>query len=137
MGIWQEFGKRIRSWLAERGEYGREIARVPDEQLVGISALPDSPRHEIEMQRRLKDSVQALTAETINSRKSAEQLTGQLDHSIGTLTAELVSFRASSDAAAGKLERLTKWLIGFTVVLVVLTLAVVVLTAVLAVKGNG
>jgi len=110
VGIGQVVGKRIGAWLAERAEYGRAIEHVPDEQLVGIAALPNSPRHEIEMQRRLKVAVEALTA-------------------------ELVSFRTSSDEAAGKLERLTKWLIGFTIVLVVLTLAVAGLTAVLAAKG--
>jgi hypothetical protein len=135
VGILQDLGKRFRALLDESAEYARAIENFTDKQLVGISARQDSSRYAIEMQRRLKDSVEALTAETIESRESAERLTGQLDASIGTLTAELITFRTSSDAAAGKLERLTRWLIGFTIVLVVLTLAVVVLTAVLAAKG--
>ena len=135
MGILRDVLKPLKAYLDERAEYGRDIKKFPDELLVGIAALPNSPRHEIEMQRRLKDSVEALTAETIKSRESAERLTSQLDTSIGTLTAELVTFRTSSDAAAGKLERLTRWLIGFTIVLVVLTLAVVALTGLLAANG--
>jgi hypothetical protein len=64
------------------------------------------------MQRRLKDAVVALTAETIKARES-------------------------SDAAARKLERLTRWLIGFTATLVILILAVVILTAVLAAEHSA
>lgn len=122
--------------ITENIAEARRLQHLPDEVLISIAALPDSPRQEIEMQRRLKDSVEALTAETIASRESAERLTGELNTKIGDLTGELITFRTSSDEAARKLARLTTWLIVFTIVLVILTVAVV-LTAVLVPKGNG
>jgi hypothetical protein len=103
--------KRLGAFVAEVAEEARAVAPVPDEVLVGTTLRSGSPRYEIEMVRRLKGSVEALTA-------------------------ELQTFRESSDVAAGKLERLTKVLIWFTIVLVILTLAAVGLTAALLVtKG--
>lgn len=81
----------------------------------------------MEMQRRLKDAVENLTAEEIRSRESSERLSGQLDASIVGLTAATIRAARSSDRAARRLV----WL---TVVLVLLTAALVALTVVLAVR---
>jgi len=59
----------------------------------------------------------------------------RLKAAITELTSELVNFRMSSDEAASRIERLTRWLVGFTIALTVLTVAVVILTAVLLAKG--
>jgi hypothetical protein len=77
-----------------------------------IASAPGIPGrgHEMEMQRRLKAS-------------------------IGELTEELVKFRTASDEAASGMERLTRWLVAFTIALTILTVIVVILTAVLLGKG--
>jgi len=79
------------------------------------------------MQRRLKDSVETLTVETITFRESSEQLTGQLDVSIASLTAETIKAGKASDRAARRLVVLT-------VVPVIMTAALVDLTVVLAIR---
>lgn len=105
--------QEIRARQAQQAAEIRRLAQLSDEDLIAVTPANTSlsrPLPQMEMDRRLKNAVEALTG-------------------------ELVTFRESSDAAAGKLERLTRWLIGFTIVLVILTLAVVLLTAVLAAKG--
>jgi hypothetical protein len=79
-----------------------ERERKSDQSLI-IGAPTSDSQLQMEMNRRLKDSVEALTA-------------------------ELVTFRKSSDKAAGKLARLTNVIIGLTGFLVVLTIVLVILT---------
>lgn len=59
----------------------------------------------LEMQRRLKVATKKLTDELVTFRQSAEAAARR------------------SETSAVKLERLTRWLIGFTVALVALTVA--------------
>jgi hypothetical protein len=125
--------ERARPWVrdVQFAEQAALIMRVPDEALLAATidagAIQPSNHFAMEMQWRLKDAVQNLTAEEIRSRESSERLTGQLDASIASLTAETVAARESSDRTARRLV----WL---TVVLVVLTTALVTLTVVLAVR---
>jgi hypothetical protein len=127
--LWRRADDRAsRAYQRIAGTIGRTVSQVPDEHLVGTTALGGGPQYDIEMQRRLKDAVEALTAETVRSRESSEKLTGQLDASIAGLTAETVRAAQASDRAARRLV----WL---TVVLVVLTAVLVALTVVLAVRS--
>jgi hypothetical protein len=73
---------------------------------------------------RLSDQKLIMTA---GDPGNAMELQRRLKVAVETLTTELVAFRASSDAASRKLVRLTNWLIGFTVGLVLLTLVLVYL----------
>ena len=116
-------------WLAWEGmvvkDNAQVIAQVPDEHLIGdarAASRAGQQRFEygLEMQRRLKVATEKLTAELVMFRESAEAAAER---------SEAAARR--SEASAAKLERL----IGFTVILVVLTLAVLALTAVLAAKG--
>lgn len=84
--------------------------QVPDADLISSAPGFPGPQHEMEMQRRLKAAVVELTG-------------------------ELVKFREASDDAASRMERLTRWLVGFTIVLIILTIVVVALTAVLLATG--
>ena len=59
----------------------------------------------------------------------------RLKTSVTVLAAEIVAFREASDAAAQKVSRLTRVLVGATVVLVILTGVLVWLTAVLAARS--
>lgn len=102
--------------------------RMSDRVLIIAATGEAAVRHQMEMQRRLKDAVENLTVETVTSRESSERLTGQLDASIGSLTAETVKSRESA-------ERLTRWLIGFTAGLLILTAVLVALTVILARRG--
>jgi hypothetical protein len=70
--------------------------------------------------RELGGSVIQLTEETVRSRRSSERLISQLDSSVRGLTAETVEAARASDRAA-------RWLIVLTVVLVLLTGALVAL----------
>ena len=88
----------------------RELEQKTDAELIGSAPGFPGPHHEMEMQRRLKTSVTALTA-------------------------EIVAFREASDAAAQKVSRLTRVLLGATVILVILTGVLVWLTAVLAARS--
>jgi hypothetical protein len=130
--------RQVQARLAQQAEEIRQLSRMSDEELIAQTPGNTSfsrPLPQMEMSRRLKDAVEALTAETIKSRESSERLIGQLDTSIASLTDEIVAFRESSDNAAMKLARLTHWLIGFTAALVFLTVVLVVLTAVLSANG--
>jgi hypothetical protein len=80
-------------------DHAEQVSRLSDEELIGQAPGFPGPHHEMEMNRRLKVAI--------------ERLTG-----------ELVTFRKSADAAASKLSRLTNVLIGFTAVLVVLTILI-------------
>jgi hypothetical protein len=84
--------------------------QIPDADLIASAPGIPGPQHEMEMQRRLKAAVIELTG-------------------------ELIKFQGTSRETASRLERLTRWLVGFTAVLAVLTVAVVVLTALLLAKG--
>jgi hypothetical protein len=99
-----------RAWHEQQISTVRERQQTPDADLIARAPGFPGPAYEMEMQRRLKVAIIELTS-------------------------ELVSFRTSSDAAASRLERLTRWLVRFTIALTVLTVAVVALTAVLLVKG--
>ncbi len=102
-----------RAWHEQQIGTVRERQQVPDADLIARAPGFPGPAYEMEMQRRLKVAITELTR-------------------------ELVSFRTSSDVAASGLERLTRqrgrWLVRFTIALTVLTVAVVVLTAVLLAK---
>ncbi len=98
-----------RAWHEQQIGTVRERQQVPDADLIARAPGFPGPAYEMEMQRRLKVAITELTR-------------------------ELVSFRTSSDVAASRLERLTRWLVRFTIALTVLTVAVVVLTAVLLAK---
>ncbi len=72
----------------------RQLAEISDDELILRTPANTSlsrPRPQMEMQRRLKDAVERLAVETIRSRESSEQLTGQLDASIARLTTERLS----------------------------------------------
>ena len=101
---------------------------MSDQALIINAPGPGDPRHEMEMQRRLKDGVLALTTEIVDFHTSSHAL-------VGNLTKEIVTFRESSDdaamksdAAAVKLEKLTNDLKRYTAWLVRLTIGLVVLT---------
>lgn len=94
-----------------------EREQLSDRALIIQMPPEGSPKHEMEMQRRLKDAVEALTGELVTFRQSSE------------------AAAEKADAAAGKLTTLTGWLIGFTIELVILTVVVVILTARLLAKG--
>jgi hypothetical protein len=98
--------QEIRNRLAQQAEEIRELARLSDDELIAQTPANTSlsrPLPQMEMSRRLKDAVEALTA-------------------------ELVMFRESSDAAAGKLARLTWVIIVLTVAVAGLTAALVLPT---------
>ena len=89
------------------------------------------------MTLRLIGSNQALQAELVDSRKSSEKLAGEqssrladLIMSNGELKAELVKSRES-------VERLTKRAIAWTIVLAVLTIALVALTVILVQRADA
>lgn len=110
------------------------MQQVPDDKLIALAAdlavrgqSVVNPGFEMELNRRLKDAVEKLTAETIASRESSAQLIRQLDASISGLTAETAKAARASDRAARRLVLLT-------VVLVVLTGVLVYLTALLAAR---
>lgn len=109
-----------------------EIGGLSDWELIGSLRATHGISYPMEMDRRLKDAIEELTAETVSSRRSSEKIGTKLADSIAHLTVEIVTFRESSDAAAQKLTTLTNWLIGFTAALVLLTVGVLILTAVLA-----
>jgi hypothetical protein len=103
--------QEIQNRLAQQAEEIRGLARLSDDELIARAPANRSlsrPLPQMEMSRRLKDAVAALTA-------------------------ELVMFRKSSDAAAGKLARLTWVIIVLTVAVAALTAALVVLTL----RGTG
>jgi hypothetical protein len=107
--------KRLREAEAQRAaalaSNVRDLSQLSDDEVMGRAAhYGQAPLYAVVMQRRLKDATEPLTA-------------------------EITAFRTSSDAAARKVERLTNWLIWFTAALVILTLALVALTAVVAAKG--
>jgi hypothetical protein len=117
-------------------EHMRQLGQLSDAELMAAApGFTAAPNHQMEMQRRLRVAVEALTAETIKSRESSERLGRQLDASIASLTGEIVTFRESSDAAARKVATLTNWLIAFTAGLLVLTGVLVALTVVLIVTN--
>lgn len=96
--------------FADRTFVTRNLQEVDDFDLIATAEGENIPLHEMEMQRRLKGAIADLTTETISARDSA-------------------------DAAADRLIRLTRWLIAFTIALVVLTVAVAILSGFLLVKG--
>lgn len=105
--------------------------KMSDQALIVHAPGPGDPRHEMEMQRRLKNAVEKLTDQTMEFNRSSHAL-------ISNLTKEIVVFRESSDAAAVKVEKLTialkrytVWLVGLTVFLVLLAGVTVALTVVL------
>jgi hypothetical protein len=117
----------------------RELQAMPVEHLVGgLAAVEPDPRdaYARELNRRLTEAISKLTAETVTSRESSERRTAELNASLTGLTAKIVTFQGSTEASAARLERLTRWLIGFTVTLVLLTLAVVALSAVIAANAG-
>jgi hypothetical protein len=117
----------------------RELQAMPVEHLVGgVGAVEVDPRdaYAREMNRRLTEAISKLTVETVTSRESSERRTAELNASVAGLTERIVTFQGSTEASAARLERLTRWLIGFTVALVVLTLAVVALSVVIAANAG-
>lgn len=99
------------------------VGTLGDWELVARIKDPDV-KLQVEMNRRLKDTTKANTAELVSFRKSADAAARRSEDAA-----------ARAGASAARLERLTRWLIAFTVGLVVLTVAVVALTAVLAARG--
>jgi hypothetical protein len=65
----------------------RRLSDLSDEELIAADPTIPGTRHQMEMQRRLKVAIQALTAETVTARKSANR--GALI--IVALTAALVA----------------------------------------------
>jgi hypothetical protein len=125
--------KQKREEQARRAQYretAERLARMSDGDLIASAPGYPGPHHEMEMQRRLKYAVEALTAETIASRQSSERLTARLDASIASLTQETVRARESS-------ERVGRRLIWLTVVLVLLTAALVALPFVQAATDHA
>jgi hypothetical protein len=113
---------------AEQLEYAQQTFRrtrtLEDDALIALAGRRSIraghygiTAFEMEMQRRLKDAVEALTGELVTSREAADKAARQ------------------ADEAAGKLTRLTGWLIGFTVAVVFLTVVLVFLTVRLLAKG--
>jgi hypothetical protein len=99
-----------RAWQARQVGHAQQLSQLSDEELIGRAPGFPGPHHEMEMNRRLKMTIEKLTT-------------------------ELVAFRESSDQAARKLGRLTNILIGFTAALVALTVALVILTVIVAATG--
>jgi hypothetical protein len=94
--------RRIQSWLRERHAQNeqwrrdvhainvdgvRQLADVFDVELIATDHSIPSARNQMEMQRRLKVAIEALTAETILGRKVATWLAAI----IAALTAVLVA----------------------------------------------
>jgi hypothetical protein len=105
----QEIGDR----LAQQAEKIRELARLSDDELIAQTPANTSlsrPLPQMEMSRRLKDAVEALTAELVMFRESSD------------------AAARHSDTAAGKLARLTWVIIVLTVAVAGLTAALVLLT---------
>ena len=110
--------EEIRNRQAQQAAEIRELARLSDDELIAQTPVQTSfsrPLPQVEMSRRLKNAVEALTAELVMFRESSDSAARQ------------------SDAAAGKLARLTWVLIVLTVAVTGLTAALVVLT----VHGTG
>jgi hypothetical protein len=110
--------EEIRNRQAQQAAEIRELARLSDDELIAQTPVQTSfsrPLPQMEMSRRLKNAVEALTAELVMFRESSDSAARQ------------------SDAAAGKLARLTWVLIVLTVAVTGLTAALVVLT----VHGTG
>jgi hypothetical protein len=108
----------IRNRLAEQAEEVRELARLSDDELIAKTPANTSlsrPLPQMEMSRRLKDAVEALTSQLVMFRESSDGAARQ------------------SAAAAGKLARLTWVIIVLTVAVAGLTAALVVLTL----RGTG
>jgi hypothetical protein len=99
-----------KAWRESHKAVVQDRQQVPDADLIANAPGIPGPQYEMEMQRRLKAAVVELTG-------------------------ELVKFRRASDEAASRMERLTRWLIGFTIALTVLTVVVAILTAALLAKG--
>jgi hypothetical protein len=79
----EDVGVTIRSWLQERHQKNEQFQRdaqaaavrsvhglagLSDEELIASDPSIPSHRHEMEMQRRLKTSIQELTRETSRAR---------------------------------------------------------------------
>jgi len=79
---------RIRSWLgtqhAKNEQWRRDVkamhldgvrrlSDLSDEELIATDPAIPGAKHQMEMQRRLKVALQALTAETVIARKSANR----------------------------------------------------------------
>jgi hypothetical protein len=94
----------------------RDRQEIDDADLIAAADGMPPPYHAMEMQRRLKVTVNELTAELVSFREAAG------------------AAAAKSDKQAARLVSLTRWLIGLTVGLLLLTVAVVVLTAVLTAR---
>jgi hypothetical protein len=116
----REMGETRLALEAQRVERASQLAQLSDAQLIA-AVTPVGISHPMEMDRRLRDAVENLTAETIKSREASKALGARLNDSFTSLTREIVTFRKSSDAAAGKLAVLTWVIIGLTAALVVLT----------------
>jgi len=130
---WPERRRRQQNEARERQaaqsvESARQLGALTDAELMATAPGFPGPRHEMEMQRRLKDAVEMLTDEIVTSRESSERQSGQLDDSLSRLAAEVITSRESSD-------RLAKRVVFATYVLVALTLVLVALTIVLAAKS--
>lgn len=126
----------MRARLEQEAEEVRQLAQLSDAELISRTPANTSlsrPRPQMEMQRRLKDATERLAAETVKARESSEQLSAELHALVAGLTSEIVTFRKSSDEASASLTRLTRWLIGFTVALLVVGVATLVASTVLAV----
>jgi hypothetical protein len=80
-----------------------------DEALIRKMPPEGNPHFEMEMQRRLKGAVDALTRELVSFREAASEdsqrrieMSGQLRKVVETLTDEVVTSRKSSDKLAGR-----------------------------------
>ncbi len=110
-------------------EDGATLADVPDGLLVGMARYSVTQKraadeYVTEMNRRLKDAVESMTAELVIFRESAEA---------AATRQEAAADRA--EASATRLEGGTRVLVWFTAALVALTVAVLALTAVVAATG--
>lgn len=103
---------------AQRAQLSRSVERLrdeygdlTDEELIAqLVPTPDHVTAPMELQRRHIVAIR------------------ELDSSIGRL-------EQTTNSAGAQVATLTQWLIGFTVLLVILTIGVAVLTAVVAAKG--
>ncbi|HEY2261229.1 MAG TPA: hypothetical protein VGI96_01240 [Streptosporangiaceae bacterium] len=108
----------VRRGQAQQAAEIRELARLGDDDLIAQTPANTSlsrPLPQMEMSRRFKNAVEALTAELVMFRESSDSAARQ------------------SAAAAGKLARLTWVIIVLTVAVAGLTAALVILT----VRGSG
>jgi hypothetical protein len=123
--------RRVRPWWdQDRRE------SLSDAGLIRKMPPEGNPYFEMEMWRRLKGAVDALTRELVSFREAASEdsrrqmeMSGQLTKAVEALTDEVITSRKSSDTLAGRLLRANYLLVALTVVLVALTVVLAILAA--------